>query len=194
MIMEIEYEAKFLNIDKNEIRARLKKIGAIVKRPEFLQKRFVFDVPRDDGKDYRWVRVRDEGDKITMTMKIIDGNKIENQKEINLVVDDFAKAEEFLLKLGCRKAGYQENRRELWMIDATCVTIDEWPFLETFIEIEGSSEKIVKEISLRLGFDYGSAVFGGVGGVYMKKYGVPFDIVKKNIEYATFETKNPFLK
>jgi adenylate cyclase class 2 len=192
--MEIEYEAKFLNVRKDDLRGRLKEIGAILKRPEFLQKRFVFEFPRDDKRDYRWARVRDEGDKITMTMKIIDGEGIENQKEINLVVDDFAKAGEFLSMLGCKKIGYQENRRELWVMDGTCVTIDEWPFLDPFIEVEGSSEDVVRQVSERLGFDYGVAIFGGIGGVYMKRYNVSFDAVTKSLEYITFETENPFLE
>lgn len=36
--MQIEYEATFININKDEIRARLKKVGATLVKPEFLQK------------------------------------------------------------------------------------------------------------------------------------------------------------
>lgn len=36
--MQIEYEATFPNIDKNEIREKLKNVGATLVRPEFLQK------------------------------------------------------------------------------------------------------------------------------------------------------------
>jgi hypothetical protein len=36
--MEIEYEATFLNIDKNKIRQKLKSIGAELIKPEYLQK------------------------------------------------------------------------------------------------------------------------------------------------------------
>jgi hypothetical protein len=40
--MNIEYEATFYPIDKDEMRGRLKKAGAKLIRPEFLQKRDVF--------------------------------------------------------------------------------------------------------------------------------------------------------
>jgi len=190
--MKVEYEARFLNINKDDIRGKLQKIGGLLVRPEFLQRRFVFDFPNDENKDYRWVRVRDERDKVTMTLKVIDGEGIENQKEINLTVDNFIKAEEFLLLIGCQKTAYQENRRETWTVNKAQVTIDEWPFLNPFVEVEGSSEVEVKELSEKLGFNYSTAVFGGIGGVYMKQYNVPYEVVKNNIKHATFETKNPF--
>ncbi|MCX6762561.1 MAG: hypothetical protein NT093_02140 [Candidatus Moranbacteria bacterium] len=66
--MQIEYEATFENIDKEEMRERLKKAGAKLVRSEFLQKRTTFNIP---GKKYEnigaWARVRDEGDKITLS-------------------------------------------------------------------------------------------------------------------------------
>ena len=43
--MKIEYEATFPNIDKDEIRQRLKESGAVLMRPEFLQKRYALDLP-----------------------------------------------------------------------------------------------------------------------------------------------------
>ena len=44
--MQIEYEATFTNIDKDDIRQRLKKVGAKLSQPEFLQKRAVFYLPK----------------------------------------------------------------------------------------------------------------------------------------------------
>lgn len=43
--MDIEYEATFENVDKDEMRTRLEKAGATLCRPEFLQKRVVFNLP-----------------------------------------------------------------------------------------------------------------------------------------------------
>jgi len=39
--MQIEYEATFSDIDKDEIRGRLKSVGAELVKPEFMQKRFL---------------------------------------------------------------------------------------------------------------------------------------------------------
>ncbi|MFA4817544.1 MAG: CYTH domain-containing protein [Parcubacteria group bacterium] len=190
--MKIEYEATFPNIDKDEIRERLKKAGAILARPEFLQKRCTFNLPEGHEINGGWLRVRDEGDKITMTLKIVDGEKIENQKEIILKVDYFSEAEDFLISLGCRKKSYQETKREIWKLDGVEVDIDEWPYLEPYIEVEGENEEEVKKVSEKLGFDYNKAIFCCVTALYNMKYGTPEEVINNQIPEITFEGKNPF--
>lgn len=86
--MKIEYEAKFLNIDKDEIRRRLLESGAELIKPEFLQKRFNFHLPGDLREDKAWLRVRNEGDKITLSLKKIEGKEIHHQKELTVDVSD----------------------------------------------------------------------------------------------------------
>lgn len=187
--MDIEYEATFPNIDKEFIRKKLKKIGAKLIKKEFLMKRIAFDTPKTSKKT--WLRVRDEGDKITMSMKSIEGTGIESQKEICFEVKDFNSASLFLTKLGCSKKAYQETRREIWEIEGVKIMIDEWPFLEPFIEIEGKSEKAVKKIVKKLGFNYSQAIFDPVATQYSKKYNVSEEIVNKTPRIV-FNEKNPF--
>lgn len=69
--MNIEYEATFKDIDKTKIREKLKVIGAVLVKKEFLQKRHTFHFP-ESSKFYEmgWMRIRDEDDKITMTLKM----------------------------------------------------------------------------------------------------------------------------
>lgn len=43
--MKIEYEATFINVNKDNIRDRLQKAGASLIKPEFLQRRVVFELP-----------------------------------------------------------------------------------------------------------------------------------------------------
>lgn len=81
---KIEYEATFINIDKAAMRNVLRKAGATLVRPECLQTRAVFHLPKGHKMKGGWLRVRDEGDKITMSLKVVDGDKIENQKEVCL--------------------------------------------------------------------------------------------------------------
>jgi adenylate cyclase class 2 len=191
--MDIEYEATFLNINKDEIREKLKNVRAKLIKPEFLQKRFNFIPPKILIK-YSWIRVRDEGDKITMSYKAIKGDKIKDQKEINLVIDDFKKGIEFLEVIGCQRKAYQETKREMWNLDGVEICIDEWPFLEPFVEIEGKSEKEVKSVSEKLGFDYSKALFCAVGLIYSKKYDIPPEIIDNEIPEIIFDMENPFLK
>jgi len=191
--MNIEYEAKFLNIDKDKMRAKLKEIGAKLIQPEVMQKRVVFELPKDHEIKGGWLRVRDEGDKITMSLKVVDGEKIENQKEVCLKVDNFDEAVSFLFSIGCAKKSYQETKRETWSFGDIEITIDEWPFLEPFIEIEGKSEEKVKSFCEKMGFDYAKAMFCSVDTIYNFKYGVPFEVVNQAPQII-FNMENPFEK
>lgn len=192
--MNIEYEATFPNIDKDKIRLKLKETGAQIIRPEFLQKRVVFKLPKGHEIEGGWIRVRDEKDKITMSLKVIDGEKIENQKEICLKVDNFKEAELFLTTIGCKKKAYQESKREMWRLDDVEITIDEWPFLEPFVEIEGKSEEIVKLVCKKLGLNYSRALFCSVDVFYSKKYNLPVDVINNQTPEILFGGKNPFKK
>jgi len=191
--MEIEYEATFININKDEFRVKLAKVGGKLLKPEFLQKRVVFNLPKGHEIKGGWLRVRDEGDKITMSLKVVDGNKIENQKETCLEVDNFDNAISFLASIGCIKKGYQESKRELWLIDGAEVTIDEWPFLEPYLEIEAKSEKDVKNVVKKLGLNYANAMFCAVDTIYSKKYNLPEDVIDNKISEIIFDMENPFI-
>lgn len=191
--MNIEYEATFTNINKEYVRTQLKEAGAVLIRPEFLQKRIPFALPEENENISAWARVRDEGNKITMSLKIIDGEKIENQKEICLEVNDFDDAVEFLRLIGCKPKSYQENKRELWKLDNVEITIDEWPFLEPFVEVEGNSENDVANVSKKIGFDYSKALFCAVGKLYGMKYGIDETNIN-NADKIVFDMENPFLK
>jgi len=190
--MKTEYEAKFLNISKDEIRRRLKDAGAKLIKSEFLQKRFSFHLPGDLREDKAWLRVRNEGDKITLSLKKIEGKEIHCQKELSVEVDSFDTAIEILKSIGCKIRMYQETKRELWVLDDAEVTIDEWPFLEPFVEVESDSENKVKAVSEKLSFNWAEAVFSPVGKVYKMKYNIsPSDFEGENVR-LTFEDKNPF--
>ncbi len=191
--MNIEYEATFLNVNKEKIRDRLKKVGAKLVRPEYLQKRIPFFLPNKENSKDAWLRVRDEGDKITLSLKTVDGDKIENQKEICLEVNDFDRAVKLLESIECQKKSYQETKRALWTLDNVEITIDEWPFLEPFVEVEGQSEGEVKQVSEKIGFNYDEALFCAVGKLYKMKYGIHPDEIN-TIDRIVFNMENPFLK
>lgn len=190
--MQIEYEAKFLNIDKDDLRRRLAAAGAALVRPEFLQKRIPFDLPGDRKSKDAWLRVRDEDGKVTLSLKIVDGDRIEDQREIMLTVDDFDNAVALLDAIGCGRKSYQETRRELWHMEGGVdVTLDKWPFLEPFMEVEGPSEEAVRAAAEKLGCRWEDAVFGAVGKLYFMKYGMYPDAVNQ-LTKIVFDMENPF--
>jgi len=190
--MYTEFEATFVNIKKSNILTQLKNAGAKLVRKEFLQKRVVFNLPTGHEIKGGWLRVRDEGDKITMSLKIVNGDKIENQEEIQLTVDKFKNAVDLLESIGCEKKAFQESKRELWELGDVEVTIDEWPFLEPFVEIEGKSEEEVRAVAEKLGFDYKKAKFCDAGTLYSEKYGISEDRINNDTPEILFDGENPF--
>lgn len=190
--MHIEYEATFTDIDKHNMRERLKDAGGVLVRPEYLQKRIIFDLPAGHQIENGWVRVRDEGDKVTISLKITTPGEIEGQREMMLVVDDFVSAVELLEHLGLRQVTYQESKRELWRLGTVDVTIDEWPFLEPFVELEGLTEAEVKAVAHDLALDYATAKFCAIGTLYQEKYGRNIDFLH-SIKRLVFAMDNPFI-
>jgi len=191
--MDIEWEAKFINVDKDEVRERLRNSGAVLVKHEQLYRRAVFLLPSGHEIQGGWVRVRDEGDKITMSLKVVTNGSVELQKEVQLVVDNYDNARLLLTEIGCVEKAYQESNRELWKIGDVEITIDEWPYLEPYVEIEGKSEDAIKAVSSQLGFDYGKALFGAVDQVISLRYGIPESAINNEISRIVFGEPNPYL-
>jgi adenylate cyclase class 2 len=190
--METEYEAKFLDVDKEQVRNRLVSGGAILQRPEFAQKRWVFNLPPEKHSPLVFARVRDEGGIVTVTWKRFSGGEIDNPEEIELVVDSFDKAVELLTELGCTPTSFQENRRELWHLGGAKITIDSWPFYEPFVEVEGASEEIVRNASIKAGFNWDEALFCGVSKLYQMKYGE--HVLIREMPKLMFDMPDPFVR
>lgn len=191
--MEIEYEAKFTNINKDEFRQKLNSVGVRLIKPETLYKRTVFFPPKNHNIIGSWVRVRDEGDKVTMSYKVTTNGDIKKQQEIMLVVDNYQNACQFLINLGCDQKAYQETKREIWNLNGVEITIDEWPYIEPYVEIEAKNEEEVKQTAKILGFDYSQAIFGAVDQIISKKYGVSEEVINDKIKRIVFGEANPFI-
>ncbi len=188
--MDIEYEAKFLKIDTTDVRRRLHAAGAVLIQPEFLQRRWVLDLPEGQRKKGVWLRVRDEGTQITLSWKSSLGDGIEDQREVSVVVDSFDTTVELLKRMGCSADSYQETKRELWVLDGAKITIDTWPFLAPFVEVEADSEVQVRDASERIGFEWNSALFCGVNSLFQMEYGEHAHT--RSLPLLTFEMENPF--
>jgi adenylate cyclase class 2 len=173
------------------MRSRLKDAGASMQYPERLMRRRNFYPPEETAVANTWVRVRDEGDRVTMSIKQ-QGTRMEDQKETQLVIDSFDAAAAFLNHLGCRDKNYQETRREMWRLDGCEIAIDEWPFIEPLVEIEGASEEAVRAVSAQLGFDWNEAIFATADKLYARKYGIEPRAVNRH-PHLTFDRPNPFL-
>ena len=172
MAMQQEIEVKFLNVDFDDVRARLKKLGAVCEQPMRLMRRVVIDYPdrKMQATGDSWVRVRDEGDKVTLTFKKTTEHEFGGAHEIETTVGDYQKTIDIFLAVGLVVHTTQETKRETWKIDGVEVVLDEWPWLNPYIEIEGLSEQAVKDVAQKLGYDWKDAVFGSVTTAYRHQY------------------------
>jgi adenylate cyclase, class 2 len=145
--MAVEYEVKVLDIDVDSLKSKLVELG--FSRPEKLDfKRFVYDIP---GQEKTWLRLRSDNKKTTITLKKFVSDNIDGTKEFEIVTDSFDTAHEFLINLGYKQAAYQENRRTLYRNSDIEVSIDEWPLIPPYLEIEGRDVESVKKYIEKLG-------------------------------------------
>ena len=78
-------------------------------------------------------------------------------------------------------------------LDEVEITIDEWPFLNPFVEVEGNSEEGVGHVSKKLGFHWKDALFCAVGTLYETQYGIPEAMFNNDTPKIVFDMENPFL-
>jgi len=192
--MDTELEVKFYGIDKDGLRRKLKSAGAKLIAPERKMRRVIYDEMFHKEFKCDFVRIRDEGNKITMTAKThAKDGRIEDAKESEVVIDDYDKAIEIFAAMGYIPDRYQETLRESWILDDCHIDIDTWPGLDTYCEIEGSSENIIKNVSDKLAFDWSKHFVSDAVSMYANVYQLPIPEVLKLASNSTFET-SPFAK
>ena len=82
--MKTEFEAKYPKINKEKIRKKLKLIGAKLVFSERKFRRVTF-VNSFLKKNKSWIRLRDEGDKVTLAVKSsLDRKSINGMKEFSI--------------------------------------------------------------------------------------------------------------
>ncbi|MEW2124558.1 class IV adenylate cyclase [Streptomyces sp. NPDC058369] len=146
----IEYEAKALDIDLQDVTRRICRAGGVEATPRRLMRRYVYDtVPPAPG---RWVRLRDTGDTTTLCVKEITTDAIDGTRETEVTVSDFGEAAALLHLTGLVPRSYQENRRTSYRLGTARLEIDEWPRIPPYLEIEADDEGQVWEAAAALGF------------------------------------------
>ena len=155
------------------MRKRLQEVGATLVQPERLMRRVNLDYPdRRLNEVNGWVRVRDEGDKITLAYKQLDNRGLDGTKEVQVTVSDFKDTVAFLQAIGLRQENYQESKRESWELDGVEIELDEWPWVKPFLEMEGRDEAQLRGIAGKLGLDWAQTVHGSVEIAYLAEYDV----------------------
>ncbi|MDE6141269.1 MAG: CYTH domain-containing protein [Bacilli bacterium] len=166
--MNTEIEIRILEIDHERIVKKLEELGA-KKTMDALQERYIYDViPKNDHK---WIRLRTNGEKTTLTIKDLESRTIDGMKEIEIEVNDFKKTNILLENLGYKNKGFQQNRRVQYMLDDVEIDLDHWPLIPEYMEIEGKSEESVMRMLEILEIPKEKIVTLDVDSIY-KYYGI----------------------
>ena len=173
--MKIEYEVRFLEIDRKKIIQKLKEVGA-KEVGDWLQKRKIYDFIQKDPNG--WIRLRTNGEKTTLTVKKIGSSKVDGTREAEVVVDNFDEADTILTEAGLKARNYQENRRNQFIYKGVEIDIDSWPLIPTYLEIEANSEEEIKDVCNDLGLDYEESTSMDVTDIYNKIYGIDLLSIK----------------
>jgi adenylate cyclase, class 2 len=169
--MNTEFEVKFVSVDHEEVRSRLRRLGAVCEHPMRLMKRAIIDDEAGEmQKKEAYIRVRDEGDRITLTYKQFDALSVDGAKEIETTIGSFEDTVRIFEAVGLKARSLQETKRETWQWGKVEIVLDEWPWLDPYIEIEGENEKTLQDTAQRLGFAWKDAVFGDVMAAYRMQY------------------------
>lgn len=171
--MQPEIEARFLNVNHDLLRKKLGSVRAkqIYSMREMSRKNFDFPDRRLQIKN-GWIRVRNEGDLVTLSYKQLDHRGVDGTKEVNLVVNDFDQTCLFLESIGLEAKSFQETKRESWILDNVQIELDVWPWIKPMLEIEADSEAELKRVAKLLELDWRDALHGSVEVAYQAEYDV----------------------
>lgn len=171
--MQTEIEAKFLDVSIDGIRTQLQQLGAELITPMRSMRRALIEESHHAAEN-SFIRIRDEGDKITLTFKrrLADDDvaTITSTQELETTVGDFDTTLNIFSEAGWQYMTFQESRRETWMLGDVEIVIDEWPWIKPYIEIEADSEVKVEDAAAALGLSWDDAVFGSVDVIYARDY------------------------
>lgn len=145
--MHTEFEAKVLGIDPAAVTTKIMALGGQLTAPTTLMRRYVYDITPGDTS--RWIRLRDTGTSMSLTVKHIRHDGIDGTDEAEVNVSSFDDTNSLLNMLGYTARNYQENRRTSFTLAGAQLEIDEWPQIPAYLEIEaGSRDQVVKVASL----------------------------------------------
>lgn len=134
----LEIETKIADIDRKALEKQFK-----ANKVKFLEnvsfKRWVFVLSHKNGKD-EFIRVRTDGKKTTLTYKLRKGKGLRNTEEIETEVESFDETVEILSRL-IKEKYYQESTREIYSYKRVEITINKWPRIPEYMEIEGPGAK-----------------------------------------------------
>ncbi len=174
--MNIENEITILNVDKNEFIKKLLIAGATEITPELKQVRCVYDFnPVDPNK---WIRLRTNGEKTTLTIKELAGDSKLGARELEIEVSDFDETDRILNELGYHARNRQENLRHIFNLHGAEISVDTWPMIPPYAEVEAEDVGAIENVLDTLNVNREDITELDVVSIYNEIYGIDVMAIK----------------
>ncbi len=182
-----EIEAKFYVRDLTKIEQRLGELGAKCVIP----RGFEFNLRFDDSQGslraaHKVLRLRQSNDRrLTYKGPAIATQGVLSRTEIELVVDSFENARQFLESLGYHVTVTYEKYRSLHSLGAANIALDELPY-GLFVEIEAETPQAVTLLAEKLGLAPQAAIAGSYQGLFERLRRTK-GLTVRNLSFSEFE-------
>ena len=193
----LEIEKQFSGLNMIEFKKLLIENGAEIVKKNRIMRYTVFKHP--SGNYDRYIRIRDEGDKVTMTSK--ENLKKEFVTEYEVEIDSYDMGIKIFKSLGCKPKYTIEKTRETWTIPSISykneIVIDGYPGLHPIVEVECENVETLNHIIDLLNLK--DKKHTSVTNMYLKLFNIKFKKIKneyseqmtfKNIANETINNKN----
>lgn len=176
--MNTEIEARFLEINEQDLIGKLTKHGATDKGEALLGETIFYDSENKWPGEGRFVRIRSANNTTKLTYKHNAAQTVDSAKEIEFAVPNAEIAAEFLENIGLVAFRQQEKKRHTFELDGVTIDIDTWPKIPTYVEFEGPSESAIKSVAESLGFDWNNAVFDDARAIIQNRYHISVGMMR----------------
>jgi adenylate cyclase class 2 len=169
---KIEYEARFMGVDIDQIRQRLGQHLEITRDyPRTLLHRYILEDPSSRHRGYLRLRTGEFGKSILTLKSPTGSNGVDAFAEVAIEVGDEESTLALFIHLGYEVRRYQESYREQWRWGSIVFDLDEWPGLPPFLEVEAEDAEGVAKGAEYLGLSMDTAEFDNVSDTYQKHAG-----------------------
>jgi len=167
---KLEYEIRIYDINETKIKKILKENGAVLIQKKTIMPLIVYHHPK--GKKDSYIRIRNEGHEITMTIKTKLKSKYVVEREV--VINSIEEGDAILKLLGCKVKYKIEKIREVYQIKGCKeIVFDSYAGTPTYMEIDCHSELYLKKIAKLLGYKLDDHDTRQLRDIYFEQYGIP---------------------
>lgn len=177
-----EYELRFININEKQLKNKITKLGGKIHNKNYKMHIINYKLPGEN----HWIRIRDEGNKKTMTIKKDNADNFQTEHEV--IISELNQADKILQSLHCKIVNIEEKYRETWHVKgAKEIVFDSYPGLPIFVEVEADTKKQLFAMCKKLNLNPSKSFNGFAEHMYNNLYGIPLPGKRRKINNLIFK-------